>query len=281
MTAPLPDIVAYAEYRPYLRDRYNAIKANDSRFSHRYINAKAGAKSSGWISDILAGRQKLSPIHVKPLAAAFRMDARELEFLAVLVELERAADPEQRVGAMEKWLALKGPKREAIEKDRFAFFEHWYHLVLREALGILPFKGDYAALGASLNPPISAGKAKKAIDLMQRLGLIVPQTWNRRVSDIPVLVKSPIGGAGEWNRIMTAMMKLAPAALERFKKEERDFSALTLSLSPGGMKKAGEEIANLRKKLLQIAEKDQAQNRVYQCLFQVFPVTEKLEAPRG
>jgi uncharacterized protein (TIGR02147 family) len=280
MSASLPDIVNYAEYRSYLKDRYAAIKSGNANFSHRYINAKVGAKSSGWISDILAGRQRMQPFQVRAVAAAFKLDAREQAFLAVLVEMEKAADPDQRVAAMEKWLALKGPKREAVGKDRFAFFDHWYHLALREVLGILPFKGDYAALGAALSPPISGRKAKKAVDLMQRLGLILPQIWNRRVSDIPVLVKAPAAEAGHWNRILTDMMKLAPAALQKHGKEERDFSALTLSLSPEGMKKAGEEIAQLRKRLLLIAEKDRGQNRVYQGLFQLFPVTKVLEAPR-
>ena len=61
MSEPLPDIVAYAEYRLYLKDRYEAIKARDAKFSHRYINGKAGVKSSGWISDIPAGRQRPRP----------------------------------------------------------------------------------------------------------------------------------------------------------------------------------------------------------------------------
>jgi uncharacterized protein (TIGR02147 family) len=279
MSDALPDIMNFAEYRLFLKDRYLAMKAGNPKFSHRYINAKAGAKSSGWISDILAGRQKLKAGQVRAVALAFKLDMREQEFLAVLVEMEKASDPDQRVAAMEKWLALKGPRREAVDKDRFAFFDHWYHLVLREVLGILPFKGDFAALGAALSPPISGARAKKAIDLMQRLGLILPQIWNRRMSDIPVLIKVPASEAGQWNRILTDMMKLAPAALQKHGKTERDFSALTLSLSPDGLKKAGEEIAQLRKRLLLIAEKDRGQNRVYQGLFQLFPVTQILEAP--
>lgn len=280
MTKGIPDIAAYAEYRHYLKDRYMAMKSLDAKFSHRYINAKSGAKSSGWFSDILAGRQKLKSNQARKLAVTFKLNAKEQDFLLVLVEMEKASDPEQRVAAMEKWLALKGPKLETVEKDRFAFFDHWYHLVLREMLGVLPFNGDYAALGAALSPSISAAKTKEALDLLQRLGLILPQVWNRRISDIPVLVKAPAGETIHWNRILKDMMKLAPAALDRYKKEERNFSALTMSLSPEGLKKAGEEIALLRKRLLLIAEKDRAQNRIYQCLFQLFPVTQVLEAPR-
>lgn len=273
-----PDVVSYAEYRLYLKDRYQAMKAGDSKYSHRYISAKCGISSSGWFSDILVGRQRLKPVHVRPLAAALKLDARDQDFLAVLVDMERADTPESRVAAMERWLALKGPRREAVEKDRFAFFDHWYHLVLREMLSILPFDGNYDMLGAALSPPISGAQARNALDLLQRLGVILPQVWNRRMGDLPVLVKSPGGDQEHWNRILKDMMKLAPGALEKFGKKERDFSALTLTLSPEGLVKAGEAIAELRKKLLLITEKDRGQNRIYQALFQLFPVSQILEA---
>lgn len=278
MPALEPDIAGYAEYRVYLRDRYTAMKARDKRFSHRFINAKCQARSSGWFADLLAGRQRLKPAQVRLVAAAFKLDKREQDFLSALVDLERADGPDARVAAMERWLALKGPRREAVGKDRFAFFDHWYHLALREVLGILPFDGDYEALGAALRPPISAAHTREALDLLQRLGLILPQIWNRRISDMPVLVKAPAGETRHWNRILKDLMGLAPRALEECKKEERDFSALTLSLSPNGFRMAGEAVAELRKKLMLIAEKDRGQNRVFQALFQIFPLTGILEA---
>ena len=55
------------------------------------------------------------------------------------------------------------------------------------------------------------------------------------------------GDTHQWNKILKDLMKLAPGALDRYSKHERDFSALTLSLSSDGLKKAGEEIAELRK----------------------------------
>lgn len=275
--ADFHDIAAYAEYRFYLRDRYGALKTRDKRFSHRYISAKCKARSSGWFADILSGRQRLKPAQVRDLASVFKMEKREQDFLAILVEMERAEDPDSRVAAMERWLALKGPRREAVDKDRFAFFDHWYHLALQEVMAILPFDGDYESLGASLRPPIGGAEAREALDLLQRLGLILPQIWNRRMSDMPVLVKAPNGETRHWHNILKDLMRLAPKALEECGKEERDFSALTFSLSPEGFRMAGEAIADLRKKLLLISQKDRGRNRVYQAMFQVFPLSGILE----
>jgi uncharacterized protein (TIGR02147 family) len=280
MEPAMPDIVKYAEYRLFLKDRYLALKGKETNFSHRFINAKMGMKSAGWFADIITGRQQLKPRQVAKVASVFKLNPREKEVFATLVDMERASNPEERVAAMDKWLLLKGFRQEAVDKDRFAFFDHWYHIALRELLGFRPFQGDYEALGAQLCPPISGAQARKALDLLQRLGLILPQTWNRRGSDLPLLVKTPGGEAGHWNGILQALMKLAGPALETFGKEERNFSALTLSLSPEGLKKAGEQIAEMRQRLLVIAEKDKARNRVYQCLFQVFPLTKAQEASR-
>lgn len=100
------------------------------------------------------------------------------------------------------------------------------------------------------------------------------------MADMPVLVKAPAPESKDWNRILQAFGRLAAAALENTPKAERNISALTLTLSPEGLAKAGEEIANLRKRLLLIADKDRARNRVYQCLFQVFPLSHPQEPPR-
>lgn len=277
---PVPsDIAQHSDYRSFLKDRYQAIRAANPRFSHRFIAQRAGARSAGWFADIVAGRQRLKPPQVPKLAAAFRLDARETEFLSAMVDYERADGPEARVAAMERWLTLRGMKKEKVEMDRFAFFEHWYHIALRELLAIRPFDGDYAALGAALRPPVPAARVRKAVDLLQRLGIVQPQVWNRRLGDMPTLVKAPAGETRHWNAILKAFARLALPALETYGKEERNFSALTLSLSPEGLAKAGEEIAQLRKRLLIIAEKDRAKNRVYQCLFQVFPLSAPVSQP--
>jgi uncharacterized protein (TIGR02147 family) len=275
-----PDIVRYAEYRFFLRDLFACMKSRDRRFSHRMICAKCRARSSGWFADILAGRQRLKPMQLGGLAAAFKMDKRTQDFLAVLVDLERAEDPGSRAAAMERWLALKGPRHERVERDRFAFFDHWYHLALREVLSFAPFDGDYAALGAALQPPISEREAREAVALLERLGLILPRPFHR-LAELPVLVKTPDGEARHWRHILADLMRLAPRALEEYGKQERDFSALTLSLSPAGLGQAGEAIADLRRKLLMIAEKDRGQNRVYQALFQVFPLSRTLGSADG
>jgi uncharacterized protein (TIGR02147 family) len=275
MTATL-DISQYTEYSKYLHDAYVARRLKDKKFSQRFINQKMGSQSSGWFADVLAGRKKLKLRHAAPMAAIFKLDAREQEFLRILIAMELADSHEEKTIAYDKWLELKGVSQEKISRDRFKYFERWYYPALRELLIIYPFRGDYAGLGARLHPPISARQAKEGVTLLTRLGLIN----SGAPAPLPVLLMDTSARTKYWDGIMKAYMQLSLPALEKFRKEERDFSALTLPLSQEGLQKAGEEIAALRKRLLALSERDKANDRIYQCLFQVFPISRSMEAPR-
>ncbi len=260
----------FTDYRALITARLRALKAADPKFSHRFVNQRMGARSAGWFADVMAGRQKLKPRHVAPMAAVLRLDAREKDLLRALVELESADSPEIRESAYSRWLELQGVRAEDVDRDRFRYFERWYYPALRELLLLSPFDGDYAALGARLDPPIGAKQAREAVAMLKRLGLLNPG------APAPVLVKRP-GKTPHWSKILKAYTELSVPAMQRYGKEERDFSALMVSLSPEGLKAASEEIAALRRRLLAISGRDTGTRRVYQALFQVFPLSQSVE----
>ncbi len=280
MVKTSPDILQYAEYRKYLGDRYRFLKLNNRNFSHRYINEKVGIKSSGWFGDILSGRQRLKPAHARKVALAFKLDPKEQACLNALVDMDNADTAEDRVLAYEKWYEVKGVGQETIAKDRFKFYDRWYFSAFRELLALNPSVNSPEVLAAGLNPAISVQQAKEALALLTRLGLIVNGEVKSSSSSTPVLVKDSEVRTRHWKKMMTVMMKMGRQALEKYNKEERNFSGLTLTFSPEGMKKAGEEIAALRKRLLFLSEKDKNKNRVYNCLFQLYPISNAMEVRR-
>lgn len=280
MVKPPPDILEFAEYRKYLRERYRFLKLNDRKFSHRYINGKVGLKSSGWFADVLAGRQRLKPAHVRSVAAVFKLNPEEQKCLQVLVDLDTAETPEDCAAAYERWSQLKGIGRETIGKDRVRLYERWYFTALRELVALDPGVRDPEALAAALDPRITAKQARDAMELLIRLGVVREGAAGGANIPLPALVKDPAVRTRHWKRMITSMMKLGRRALDKYGRDERNFSALTLTFSPERLKKAGEEITALRKRLLYLSEKDKGNDRVYHCLFQVYPVSNPLEASR-
>jgi uncharacterized protein (TIGR02147 family) len=275
-----PDIFSFDDYRKFLRERYLFLKLNDRKFSHRYINQKLGLKSSGWFGDVLAGRHRIKPGQVKSIATVFKIGPDHQKCLRAMVEVESAETPEELAQAYEKWVEAKGVPSETVDKDRFRFYDRWYFSVLRELLSLRPDLRDPEALATMLDPKITPNQAKEALHLLVRLGLLDgPQSAAGNLA--PALVKDASARTRHWKKMMASMMKLGRRALDKYDRDQRNFSGLTLTFSPEGLQKAGEEIAALRKRLLYLSQRDRRSDRVFHCLFQIYPVTAQVEANRG
>ena len=68
-------------------------------------------------------------------------------------------------------------------------------------------------------------------------------------------------------------MELASKALRELPRDKRNFSGLTLGISPNAYKKICEIIHSTQEKILEVAEKDTDPNSVYQLNFHFFPVS--------
>ncbi|MFW6241358.1 MAG: TIGR02147 family protein, partial [Thermodesulfobacteriota bacterium] len=71
------------------------------------------------------------------------------------------------------------------------------------------------------------------------------------------------------------MIRLASESMERFPSEERDITALVLSVRPDRMGEIKQKTAEFRKALLEIATETEDPDQVVQVNIQVFPLTRK------
>ena len=135
------------------------------------------------------------------------------------------------------------------------------------------FRGDFRALAQQLNPPIRQKQAREAIELLERLEFIRPDVTGRYRPSSPILKKDTAFKSLHLSAFLRANMQLGMEALDRFDKQDRDISSLALVLTEEDFLNAKEELKALRKKLLAWSEKPKADGKVYQCNFQVFPVS--------
>lgn len=274
MEKPSVTIYAYTDFRLYLKEYYLRRKAADRRFSHRFIQEKVGAGSAGWFADILAGRISLTPTHMMRLARMMDLRPSEMDYLESLVNYAQAASPEEGDRHYRKILAVRETKLEVVGSERFEFYTQWWHSAIRELLFFYDFKGDYQALAAKLNPPIKTAQARKSIRLLEELGFIRKDAQSRFRPTEVALRKDPSSKSGHLQELLKTHSHLGTLALDRMEKDARDISALTLSLSRTGFEKARLEIRALRKRLLDLTEEDTQPEVVYQCNFQMFPITQ-------
>lgn len=266
-------IFGYTDFRKYLGDSYRARKQTDKKFSHRFIQERVGASSAGWFADVVKGRTNIPGTHIVKLARLLQLKPSETDYFEAMVLFGQAASLEERTRYFHKMVAFKEVKADMVGLDRLEFYSKWYHGAIRELLFFHPFRGDYAELARKLSPPIRQAEARESVALLERLGMIEPNAIGGYKSKEAVLKKDPSFPSVVMANFLKNNMELAIEALDRYSKEERDVSALTVSLSAQAFAEVREDIRALRKKILAKTEVDVSPTKVYQCNFQFFPVS--------
>lgn len=276
-------IFQYTDYRAFLKDAMQALKERDPKFSQRWIQQRLGLKTSGWLSDLLAGRRKLGRSQLEAFTQLLGLSAREELYFQTLVDYAHATGVPARNRAFEKLASFHEVPRDLIDPDRFEYFGKWYYGAIREWLLIEPFKGNAAQLAKSLNPPITAAQAKEAIAVLERLGMVKRYASGELRPSVEHVKKVPHFGPEHYYRYIRTQIELGLDAVERIPKEERDVSALTLVLSEEGFRTFRQELKELRARMVQLSETENKKfwtgvagdsRRVYQSVLQLFPVSQ-------
>lgn len=267
------NVFDYTDYRLFLKDAYEARRAANANFSYRFIAAKVGFASPGFFTNVLKGKKDISLKLAHKFAELFKLGRKEKEYFELLVLFNKATGNGEKKEYLDRLLALRGSHVKKVEAHQYEYFEKWHYSAVREALALHPFRGDYRALAALINPPISVADAKKAVELLERLGLVKPGP-----DGVYERTDAVISAGDEISKVLlnayqVQAMDLAKHALDHLPSGTRNFSTLTLSVSGPTYSAMVEELRSFRRKLLEMANTSQDPDRIYQMNFHVFPLT--------
>jgi uncharacterized protein (TIGR02147 family) len=268
-----PDIFSYSDFRHYLKDLYVFKKSENKGFSHRYIASKVRTTSSGWFSDVISGRINVTADYISRLATAFKLTAEETEQFRVLVNCNQTTDFEEKNRYLKLLIANTKTGATTVTMERFLYYTTWYIPVIREMLFFYDFVDNYKELAHKTCPHIKPSEAKRAIGILRELDFIAPDKNGFLKPNDAILRKESGFSPIHWVNFQKAALELSMNAIDFFNKEERDISAVLVALSEQSFAIAKEEIARLRKKLLELSEADKHRTTVYQCNIQIFPTT--------
>ena len=270
-----PDIFDYLDYRRYLKEMFEYLKRKDKKFSFRYFAQKSGFASPNFIQLVFDGKRNLSLTSLSKIAKGFGLKKKEREFFEILVFMNQAKTHEDKNHYYQKLMAIKGPSGvRHLDKASYEYFSRWYYPVIRE---VIRFKGGAmgeAEIARHLSPPISMTQAIKALELLTELNLIRKNGQGVWEATDTVVTTGPEVESLVIANFHREMITMAKEAIERFPREKRDITALTLSINEGSIPELKKRIALFRKELLQFACSEKASNQVVQINFQLFPLTE-------
>lgn len=263
----------YIEYRDYLRDFYTEKKNSNSFYSLRYMGRKVSVDPSHLVK-IFQRQRHIGNSLIDVFITHCNLSGSDAEYFANLVRFNKAKSDRDIKMYYEKLLALKGAGARSLEKSQYEFYTKWYYSAILTLLDFYPLTDDYAALAAKVTPPITEAKARKAVALLEQLGLI------KRTESGGWQLTHKIISTGKHYRSIAVKtfqeetMRLAMESLHRHPPEKRNISTVTITIAESNFDHLNEMIAQFREHLLQIALDEKKPDKVYQLNMQLFPLTQ-------
>ncbi|MEM6925856.1 MAG: TIGR02147 family protein [Myxococcota bacterium] len=279
MTLPSP--YDYLDYRRFLADWFRAKKRDNPRFSHRLFARLCGLKNPSLLHHVIERRRNLTEPTIAAFAQGMGLRKGEAAFFGQLVALDQARHPDARNRAWDQISATRR-FREArrIEADAFEYLSSWALPAIRELANRSDFRSDPAWVAAQMRPRIPVAEARKALDVLTRLGLL------EEVDEALVPTDASVATAPEVSRLAVAnyyegVLTRAAEAIERFAADERHLISITVGVPETLVPLLKEEANRFLERMMHLCDasaEDPA--RVMQMNLQLFPLTASREEPQ-
>lgn len=277
-----PSVYDYLDYRAFLNDMFNHMKVVNEHFSYRFFSRKAGFASPNFLKLVISEQRNLTNDSVAKVAKGFGLTKKEREFFEDLVFMNQASNHEERNYYYKKMMSGKvDTQARRLEKASYNYFSKWYYLVIRELI----LFGDHVytaeQIAGMCDPPITPKEAQKALDFLQELDLIYKDDTGRWAQKDKAVTTGPEVQSMIIANYHREMLKLAGESIERHRADQRDITALTLSINRSMIPDLKKRIAAFRKELLDIACNTEEIDQVVQVNFQLFPLAAEVKEEAG
>jgi len=272
-----PLIYEYDDYRQFLSDSYKYLKNKKPQFSYRYFSKKAGFTSPNYLKLIIDGKRNLSVEAIPKIANAIELKPSETKFLTSLVLFNQATTPKEQLKYSEKIFRTRSVKRSRpITAATFEYLTHWYYVAIRELFGIIDRKITPGWIARKLTPSIKVKEAQDAIDHLVELGFLRKNSDGNYSQAESHLSTADSGLNFAMAAFHEGMIVKGKEAIERFPREIREISSVSLRISSEEFEILREKIIDFRENFIETSEHDSS-DRVYQLNIQFFPLSEKLK----
>ena len=273
----MKSIYFYSDYRLYMTEYFEEQKAVRYGFSYQFFANRADIKARDFIYRVMKGEKNLSSTSSLKIAKAMDLVKKEADFFQALVEFNQASTSIEKMHFYQRMTEIKHQSRRApsmarLADDQIEFAATWYHAVVRSLIGIIEFFGDFGALAALVVPAITMTQAKKSVELLLRLGLIVCNESGQYELCNATITTGDDFRALALHAYYRECFALAERSMDETPRELRNISGLTLGLSAKSYPIMVDRLEDLRKEFLLLAEDDTDADRVYNLTMALYPV---------
>jgi len=273
------DVFNYFDYREYLRDLFDEYKKAETGFTYRSFARQAGIMSQTYMLRVINGTRSLSPDYLPNICAFFRLNQSQARYFEALTAFNNEKHPERKEELLKKIISLRYSKDvHRIADKKLRFYERWYYPVVRELVTIIDFKNDYNLLARLCRPRITAVQARGAVRYLLANDFIRKNPDGTFRQTHQVISTGPEVDSTILRKYYRQIMHQCMDAIDNEKREERDISSLTLSVSENKFRAIKTEIQEFRKRLLAMAKEDyEIPERVCLISMQMIPRSKRVK----
>ncbi len=272
------DVYSFEDYRQYLAAAFAALKRARPGLSQRAFAALAGFANPGFLNDVLKGRRTLSDAAVEKMLRAFELRPHEAEYFRLLVAYGQSKKPAERQGLYDQMLFRRNRSSFVrLHPGVSKYYQDFHYPLLRAAIQVCDFRGDYEKLARFLRPPVALPVIKKCVRELCAWGLVRQERDGRY--RVVFQNQEPPPSLGDLvKRLNREWVVQAADALFAFDKRERHISSSLLTVGEAMYAEIMRRLETFREEIFALAQQEENPDRVMQFSIQFFPRTHMPEA---
>ena len=268
-------IFQYGDYRSMISDYYAERKAR-AAFTWRIFAKSAGFSSPVYLKQVSDGKFNLSGDAAERVARAMGLTGDELHYFELLVRLDQAKSDGEKKAVVNEMLAIaKSRKVKILDGEAFKFFSDWKNPVIRELAPSMPGARPLE-MARACRPKGTAAQVTETLAFLTGTGLLKRDAEGNYAQTQKVVTTGPMKIAPVAVRGLHRQMgEFALESIEGVDLDKRMFSGVTVGVGRETYEEIVKEIDAFRKRIIEIATRDDECDEVYRLNVQLFPMTNK------
>lgn len=277
----MKSILAYSDYRKFLRDHAKLKRRKNARWSIGLWSRKLKLGATTSLNMILNGQRNPGPLITKRLIEYFNFTMEEQDYFLDLIEIAKTRQVGPSQDRIRSLLAsdlkklslgkyLKQPRH--LDQRTFLKISSWCCYVIRQMTLLRDFAEDPASIAARMIFPTSSMEIQSAIDSLVKVGLL-RRTKEGRLKRVSKFVKTDDDIANEGlKQFHEAMIGHGLKAIRKIDVQEREITGLTIAIRRNQIAEAKELIRRFVREFEKLGGHRDA-DQVSQLNIQFFPLT--------
>lgn len=285
----MPKLSDYMDYRLFLTDFYLAKKTLTKTairpYSYAIFSAAADIKSPNYLKMIIEAKRNLSPDMIAKFAKACAFNKAQTDEFRFLVMFNQAEDPADRNYALKQlseYRVEQKLKHGEFDRKVFEKVPNWIGWIIYALVDQEGVTFETSQLRDLLRGKASESEITEALENLIKSGELTRDPVTQIIAkakraDAPEEIPSALV-----RKLQMQLMYLGLESLYQDAATEREFGALTLSLTAKEFEEIKFKLRQLRKSLHKdnsIARMSSKGERVYQLNLQLFPVSNASKKP--